>query len=218
MAKRKFIEKRRRERTAELGAVIEPREYRATLESLLAELKVGFETHWSEDEHDNYYGFKLSYDPASDRTWYVIQNPFGGADLELAIENSFDLMFGGGCWSFHPTESEYCRFCATIKAIVDGYGANVKICVGDATKACAVLVGDELCADNEFALMDRVAEKDWYKTNRDIDYFVDVNKVEQLKKELRRLHSRNACHAEFEYFNPVNNKSLEFGTIHMSNK
>ena len=146
MAKRKFIEKRRKERIVERESTIDPRDYRTKLISLLKSLDVDFETHDSENEKDDYYGFSLSYDPTWDRTWYIVKNPFGGKDLELAIEYSFDLMFCDGCWSYHPTENEFGRFCETIKAIVEGRGATVRFCVGDETKASAVLVGDELDA------------------------------------------------------------------------
>ena len=141
MAKRKFIEKRRQNVIAERESLVEAREYRGALESLLSEMNVQFEKHWSEDESDDYYGFNLWYDPPWERTWYIVKNPFGGADLELAIETSFDLMFDHGCWSFHPTADSFNRYCETIKSIVEGRGATVKFCVGDATKACAVLIG-----------------------------------------------------------------------------
>ena len=211
MAKRKFIKKRRLERIVEREATIDPHDYRAKLISLLENLNVDFVTHDSEEGKDDYYGFKLSYDPPCERTWYIVKNPFGGNDLELAIEYSFDLMFGKGCWSFHPTEIEFGRFCDTIKAIVAGRGATVRFCVDDETKASAVLVDDELDSINDFALMERIAEKDWYGTNRGIDYYPDFNLIIKLKNELRRQRSRNGWLADFEYFNPANNKSLIFG-------
>lgn len=213
MAKKKFTEKRRRERVIERAAAIAPRDYCEQLISLLKNLNVDFETHSSENEKDDYYGFTLWNDPPWDRIWYIVKNPFGGNDLELAIESEFDLAFGDGCWSFHPTEKDFSQFCETIKAIVEGRGATVKFCVGDETKASAVLVGDELDATNDFALMERIAEKDWYKTNRGIDYFPDNNFINKLKNELRRLRSCNGWRAEFEYFNPANNKNLDFGII-----
>ena len=213
MAKRKFIEKRRQARVVEREATIDPRNYRTKLISLLENLNFDFVTHDSENEKDAYYGFKLSYDPPQERMWYIVKNPFGGNDLELAIEYSFDLMFGKGCWSFHPTEVEFDRFCDTIKAIAEGQGATVSFCVDNETKASAVLVCDELDAVNDYTLMERIAEKDWYGTNRSIDYYADLNLIIKLKDELRKLRSRHGWRADFEYFNPANNKSLDFGKI-----
>ena len=213
MAKRKFIEKRRKERIVERDATIDPRDYRTKLISLLENLNVDFETHGSENEKDDYYGFTLTYDPPWDRTWYIVKNPFGGNDLELAIESEFDLAFGAGCWSFHPTEKEFGRFCETIKAIVEGRGATVRFCVGDEAKASAVLVGDELDATNDFTLMERIAEKDWYGTDQDTLWGDPFTLSVKLKKELRRLRSRNGWRADYEYFNPADNKSLVFGKI-----
>ena len=102
MAKRKFIEKRRKERIVERDATIDPRDYRTKLISLLENLNVDFETHGGENEKDDYYGFTLSYDPPCDRMWYIVKNPFGGNDLELAIESEFDLAFGAGCANRPP--------------------------------------------------------------------------------------------------------------------
>ncbi len=210
MAKRKFIEKRRQNVAVERESLVEAREYRGALESLLSDMDVQFEKHWSEDNNDDYYGFKLWYDPPWDRTWYIVKNPFGGTDLELAIETSFDLMFGCACWSFNPTANSFNRYRETIKSIVEGRGATVKFCVGDATKACAVLIGNELDDSNDFALMERIAERDWYGTDRDIDYNVERNKIENVKKELRRFRSRCGWRAEFKYFNPKNDRHVEF--------
>lgn len=213
MAKKKFTEKRRRERVIERAAAIAPRDYCEQLISLLKNLNVDFETHSSENEKDDYYGFTLWNDPPWDRIWYIVKNPFGGNDLELAIESEFDLAFGDGCWSFHPTGKDFSQFCETIKAIVEGRGATVKFCVGDETKASAVLINDELDATNDFALMGRIAEKDWYRTDHDMLWGDPFTLSVKLKKELRRLRSRNGWLAEFEYFNPKNNKSLDFGKI-----
>ena len=213
MAKRKFIEKRRKERIVEREATIDPRDYRAKLVSLLENLNVDFETHDSENEKDDYYGFKLSYDPPFERMWYIVKNPFGGNDLELAIESGFDLAFGAGCWSFHPTEKDFGQFCGAIKAIVEGRGATVRFCVGDEAKASAVLIGDELDAANDFALMERIAERDYYRTNQDIYWDDSFALSRKLKKELRRLRSRNGWRADFEYFNPMQNRSVGFGIL-----
>ena len=35
----------------------------------------------------------------------------------------------------------------------------------------------------------------------------------ELKKELRRLRTRNGWRADFEYFNPKQNRSVDFGIL-----
>ena len=211
MAKRKFIEKRRSERKAERGTAVDARDYRDALSAILSGMEVQFETHGT--GIDDYEGFKLSYDPPWDRIWYVVKNPFGGTELELAVEASFDLAFGRGYWSFHPTENEFARFCETVKAIIDGCGATVSFCVGKEAKASAVLIGDELDTVNDFALMERIAERDYYGTNQDIYWGDPYGLSRELKTELRRLRSRNSWTARFEYFNPMQNKSVGFGIL-----
>ena len=202
MAKKKFVAKRRIERTTERETAVDPRDYRNTLSAMLSGMEVQFETH----------GTSI-YDPPWDRTWYVVMNPFGGMELELAVEASFDLAFGGGYWSFHPTDNEFARFCETVKAIIEGRGATVSFCVGEETKASAVLVGDELDTANDLALMERIAERDYYGTNQDIYWGDPYGLSRELKTELRRLRSRNSWTARFEYFNPMQNKSVGFGIL-----
>ena len=211
MAKKKFVEKRRIERTTERETAVDPRDYRNTLSAMLSGMKVQFETHGT--GIDDYDGFKLSYDPPWDKTWYVVKNPFGGMELELAVEASFDLAFGGGYWSFHPTDNEFARFCETVKAIIEGRGATVSFCVGEVVKASAVLIGDELDTANDFALMERIAERDYYGTNQDIYWGDPYGLSRELKTKLRRLRSRNSWTARFEYFNPMQNESVGFGIL-----
>lgn len=211
MAKKKFLEKRRIERTKERETAVDPRDYCDALSAMLSGMEVQFEMHGS--GIDDYDGFKLSYDPPWDRTWYIVKNPLGGTELELAIEASFDLAFGGGYWSFHPTENEFARFSETVKAIIEGRGATVSFCIGEEVKASAVLVGDELDTANDFALMERIAERDYYGTNQDIYRGDTYGLSRELKTKLRRLRSRNRWTARFEYFNPGQNKSVDFGIL-----
>ena len=211
MAKKKFVEKRRIERTTERETAVDPRDYRNTLSSMLSGMEVQFETHGT--GIDDYDGFKLSYDPPWDKTWYVVKNPLGGMELELAVEASFDLAFGGGYWSFHPTDNEFARFCETVKAIIEGRGATVSFCVGEETKASAVLVGDELDTANDLALMERIAERDYYGTNQDIYWGDPYGLSRELKTKLRRFRSRNSWTARFEYFNPMQNESVGLGIL-----
>jgi hypothetical protein len=142
-----------------------------------------------------------------------LEKPIGGTKLELAIEASFDLAFGGCYWSFHPNENEFARFCDTVKPIIEGRGATVSFCVGEVAKASAVLIGDELDTANDFALMERIAERDYYGTNQDIYWGDPYGLSRELKTELRRLRSRNSWTARFEYFNPMQNKSVGFGIL-----
>ena len=211
MAKQKFIERRRNERKAAFEMAVDARDYRDTISTMLSGMEVQFETHGT--GIDDYVGFKLSYDPPWDRTWDVIKNPFCGMELELALEASFDLAFGGGYWSFHPTDNEFARFCEMVKAIIEGRGATVSFCVGEVAKASAVLIGDELDTANDFALMERIAERDYYGTSQDIYWGDPYSLSRELKTKLRRLRSRNSWTARFEYFNPMQNKSVGFGIL-----
>lgn len=209
MAKRKFIEQRRKNRVVERTTSIDARAKRDEVGALLTSIGVEFETHWSEDAHDDFDGFCLSYDPPWDRMWYIVRNPFGGLDLELAIDSDFDISFGFSCWSFHSTEAGYAKFCETITAVLTGNGASVSCLVDGEDKAHAILVGDYM-NDDDMRLLERIAERDYYRTNMDIEYNEDFNLSIPLKKKLRKLRSRKGWTASFVFWNPAMNKKIEF--------
>ncbi len=72
MVKKKFLDKRRKV-VRELHSSGEARDYKDAIAELLESLGVEFESHWSEDENDDYDGFMLSFDSPWDRTWYIIK-------------------------------------------------------------------------------------------------------------------------------------------------
>ena len=118
-----------------------------------------------------------------------------------------------GCDVIHLTRNEFTSFCETVKAIIEGRGATVSFCVGEVVKASAVLIGDELDTANDFALMERIAERDYYGTNQDIYWGDPYGVSRELKTKLRRFRSRNSWTARFEYFNPMQNESVGFGIL-----
>ena len=76
MAKRKFTEQRRRMRAVERQNPLDARDYRDAFAEFLNGLGVEVEMHWSGDDLEKFEGFKLSYDPVWDRTWYIVNNPY----------------------------------------------------------------------------------------------------------------------------------------------
>ena len=73
----------------------------------------------------------------------------------------------------------------------------------------AILVG-ELMNESDMRLMERIAERDYWGTNRDIYYKDDFNVSIELKKRLRKLRSRNGWSASYEFWNPQMNKVISF--------
>ena len=57
MAKKKFVEKRRIERTTERETAVDPRDYRNTQSAMLSGMKVQFETHGT-GFHTIHHGIK----------------------------------------------------------------------------------------------------------------------------------------------------------------
>lgn len=212
MAKKKFVERRRRMADAENRSFIDAHGCRDSITELLQSLGVEFETHWSEDEDDDYDGFVLSWEYDTDRMWYVVKNPHGCGLLELAIDYGFDVLFGGAGWSFHPTISGYENFREMITAIVNGNASAVRCLIDGEDVAHAILVGD-LMNEYDMRLLERIAERDYYGTNQDTDYTDNFNASIELKKKLRELRSRNGWTAAYEFWDPRLNKVVEFRKI-----
>lgn len=209
MAKKKFIERRRQKCREDRTKSIDARDYRSSVVGLLTEMGVEFETHECGSDEDGYCGFKLSYDPAWDRTWYIVKNPHGGSDLELAVEYGFDVMFGHACWSFRPTLGGYQNFCEMIKAVLSGNAAAVSCLVGGEEVAVAILAR-ELLNEQDMRLLERIAERDYYQTEQDIYYKDDFSTSLELKKKLRKLRSRDGWVASYAFWDPKKNKIEEF--------
>lgn len=186
MAKRKFTEQRRRMRAVERQNPLDARDYRDAFAEFLNGLGVEVEMHWSGDDLEKFEGFKLSYDPVWDRTWYIVNNPYGGHNLELAIESGFDILFGDACWSFHPTIQGYTDYQNTISALLVGNAASVSCRIEGKCEVRAILVG-ELMDESDMRLLERIAERDFFATNQAVEYADNFNLSIPLKKKLRRM-------------------------------
>lgn len=210
MNKNPILMKRRKYRVAEGMTSVAARDCRASTVSLLKGLGAEFETHWSEDEKDGYDGFTLSYDPPWDRTWYIVKNPFGGSNLEIALESGFDVAFGNACWRFRPTVRGHADFREMISALLNGRAASVS-CLADGEDAAdAILVGEMLSEGNERRLLDRIAEREYYRTEQDVYCSDSFNMSLGLKRKLRKLTSRKGWVASYEFWNPAMNREVDF--------
>lgn len=209
MAKKKFVERRRQKAAIKCRTWLDARRCRDSISELLRSHGVVFETHWSEDENDEYSGFDRSWDCGTDRTWYVIENPHGGSPLELAIDSCFDIRFGCACWSFHPNPQGYEGFREMISSVLCGRAASVSCLIDGEDVSHAILVG-ELMNESDMRLLERIAERDYWGTNQDIYYKDDFNVSIELKKRLRKLRSRNGWSASYEFWNPQMNKVISF--------
>ena len=109
MAKKKFVEKRRKEAQRDIRDGISARSKANEFVDTVRGLGVEFEVYNSDDESE-YYGLMFSYDPPDDVTWIVIKNPLGGPEIELTISYGFGVGFAGGYWLFPPTQRGYQEF------------------------------------------------------------------------------------------------------------
>jgi hypothetical protein len=211
MVKKKFLD-RRRKGVRELHTSGEARDYKDAIAELLESLEVDFESHWSEDENDDYDGFMLSFDPPWNRIWYIIKNPFGGSDLELGLDYDFDISFGRSCWSFFPTAEGHRGFCDMIKAILTNTAASVSCIVEGEYKASGILVR-ELMDENDMRLLERIAERDYYRNSHDVDHTMRFMVSVPLKKELRKLRSKKGWAASYEFWDSKLNKTINFTEV-----
>lgn len=212
MAKKKFLEQRRKRAAADLRNQLDARGLREDLVRFLDELGLEFEEHWSEDENDHFEGFELDVaaDQPYDRTWYIVKNPNAGPDLELSVEYSFDLMFGSSCWSYRPTAEGYRKFCETIKGIVTGRAAGVEFYGGgEYHAASAVLGGGDLNTENELRFLNRIAERDYHNMLRIMYGNGDVSLNKEYKK-LLKMRNKGGCVAKFRYWNPEKDWQYNF--------
>ena len=99
MAKKKFVEKRRKEAQMEIRDSISPRSKANEVVDIVRGWGGEVEVHNS-DDGSGYYGLMFSYDPPSDETWLVVRNPLGGPELELTITYGFGIGFAAGYWLY----------------------------------------------------------------------------------------------------------------------
>ena len=205
MAKKKFVEKRRKEAQRDLRDGISARAKANEFVDTVRGLGVEFEVYNSDDESE-YYGLMFSYDPPDDVTWIVIKNPLGGPEIELTISYGFGVGFAGGYWLFPPTQRGYQEFVDMVRAILEDRASSVSFIVDGEREASALLKDKELDSENELRFLNTIAAKDYWMTEGGIYGMPEKAHVAELQTKLRRIRSRKAWSAEFKFWNPAKDR------------
>lgn len=214
MAKKKFVEKRRKEAQIEIRDTISARSKANEVVDIVRGLGVEVEVHTSDDE-SGYYGLMFSYDPPEDVTWLVVRNPLGGPELELTISYGFGIGFAPGYWEFPPTLRGYQEFVDMVRAILDDRASSVSFIVDGEREASALLKDKELDSENELKLLNTIAARDYWRTEGGIYGMPEKKHVAELQTKLRRIRSRKAWSAEFKFWNPAKDRVVAFGKFLM---
>jgi hypothetical protein len=64
--------------------------------------------------------------------------------------------------------------------------------------------------ENDMRLLERIAERDYYRNGHDVDHTMNSMVSVPLKKELRQLRSKKGWSASYEFWNPKYNKTVDF--------
>ena len=209
MAKKKFVEKRRKEAQMEIRDSISPRSKANEVVDIVRGLGVEVEVHNSDDE-SGYYGLMFSYDPPGDETWLVARNPMGGPELELTITYGFGIGFAAGYWLFPATTRGYQEFVDMVRAILDGRASSVSFIADGERKASALLKDKELDSENELRFLNTIAARDFWRTEGGIYGMPEKKYVAELQTKLRRIRSRRGWSAEFKFWNPEKDRVVVF--------
>lgn len=207
MAKKKFIDRRRRDVVLDCGRQISAESKVPAIIDLVRRYGFEFEVHVC---GDGYSGYMFRFDPVYDATWIIVKNPFAGPPLELVIDDGFGIVFALGCWLYPETENGFTDFCEMLKAIIDGRAASVSFISDGKDEASALLRDNELDYGDELRFLNVLAARDYWQNDFCFGIKPNIGVIAKLQSKLRRIRSRKAWFVEFKFWDPAKDHVVTF--------